>query len=228
MKRVSRLPPMNILLRRMYIVIWYLVLAREMFLHPILCVPGKVMKEYIQTMEQFLESQQSVMQEYLRRKMPEKPTVNRCESKTTTQMPSAEHKEVNKMPFITKITSYTAGEELTAFREFDLAEDLFLMDHTLGREISVIDSRLTGLPIMPLTVSLEILAEAASKLLPDKVLIGMKEVRAYKWIAFEGKRLILKINAKCQSAEEVNVQICESHDSSVLGASIGMRLVEGL
>lgn len=189
---------------------------------------GKVMKEYIQTMEQFLESQQSVMQEYLRRKMPEKPTVNRCESKTTTQMPSAEHKEVNKMPFITKITSYTAGEELTAFREFDLAEDLFLMDHTLGREISVIDSRLTGLPIMPLTVSLEILAEAASKLLPDKVLIGMKEVRAYKWIAFEGKRLILKINAKCQSAEEVNVQICESHDSSVLGASIGMRLVEGV
>ena len=194
MKRVSRLPPMNILLRRMYIIIWYLVLAREMFLHPdSFAFQGKVMKEYIQTMEQFLESQQSVMQEYLRRKMPEKPTVNRCVSKTTTQMPSAEHKEVNKMPFITKITSYTAGEELTAFREFDLAEDLFLMDHTLGREISVIDSRLTGLPIMPLTVSLEILAEAASKLLPDKVLIGMKEVRAYKWIAFEENVLSLKL-----------------------------------
>ena len=42
-----------------------------------------------------------------------------------------------------------------------LDEDIFLLDHTVGKWVSVTDAKLYGLPVMPLTMSMEIMAEAA-------------------------------------------------------------------
>jgi phosphopantetheinyl transferase/malonyl CoA-acyl carrier protein transacylase len=131
------------------------------------------------------------------------------------------------MPFIGTITSHITGKELSALREFDLDEDLFFLDHTLGREISVTDKDLTGLPIMPLTVSLEIMAEAASLLLPDGLFIGMRDIRAYRWVTLENKRLTLRVNAKCQSGKEVRVELREADDAADAGTSLGLPVIEG-
>ena len=38
---------------------------------------------------------------------------------------------------------------------------------------------------MPLAMSIEILAEAASCLLPGRTVIGMRDLRAHRWLAFQ-------------------------------------------
>jgi phosphopantetheinyl transferase/acyl carrier protein len=135
--------------------------------------------------------------------------------------------EANGMPFIGSIISYRPGEELSTLRQFDLEEDIFLLDHTLGREISVTDRELTGLPMMPLTVSMELMAEAAFLLLPNKLCIGMRDIRAYRWITFDEKRLTLRVEARRQSAEEVRVRLWDANDSAPSGTSVGLPVLEG-
>lgn len=91
---------------------------------------------------------------------------------------------------------YVPGEALVAECTLDLAEDRFLHDHTLGREIATQDAGLLALPIVPLTVSMEILAEAAAALRPDLVFVEMRDVRAYRWIMLDRGRLRLRISAE--------------------------------
>ena len=62
---------------------------------------------------------------------------------------------------------------------------------------------------MPLTMSMEILAEGGSCLMPDLTLVGMRDVRAHRWIALERPPVSLQITAVRQSDEAVHVQIRE-------------------
>lgn len=135
--------------------------------------------------------------------------------------------DVNGMPFIGTLTRHIPGQRLIALREFNLDEDIFLWDHTLGRDISVSDKDLTGLPIMPLTVSMEMMAEAASLLEPDKLLIGMRDIRAYRWISFDEKQLTLQVEAKRKSAQEVETKLWYFKDFSETGNKAGFPVVEG-
>lgn len=118
------------------------------------------------------------------------------------------------MPFIRTVVSLLPGEELVALYEINMDEDLFLRDHTLGRKVSMTDSALRGLPVMPLTMSMEMLAEAAAVLSPGQRLLGMRDIRAHRWIALEGERLTLELVARrdpAASGQEVYVQIREAN-----------------
>ncbi|RIK47375.1 MAG: hypothetical protein DCC57_14580 [Chloroflexi bacterium] len=88
------------------------------------------------------------------------------------------------------------GELLEAECTLGLADDLFLHDHTLGRAIAAQDPALLALPIVPLTVSMEILAEAAAYLRPDLRFVEMRGVRAYRWILLEAPPVRLRISAR--------------------------------
>ncbi len=101
-------------------------------------------------------------------------------------------------PFIRAIEKRIPGEELVASAVLDLREDLFLRDHALGRRVSTSDPELTGLPVVPLTMGMEMLAEAALALAPDadRKVIGMRDVRAYRWMMLDGGELSLKIVAR--------------------------------
>ncbi len=128
---------------------------------------------------------------------------------TETKAGFSENEELKKYPFIDRIISFVPGQELTALRCISLDEDLFLLDHTLGGKMSSVDKTLRPLPVMPLTMSMEILAEAASLLVNDKILTGMKNIRAHKWIALEENAVNLKIYA-CRILEtnsEIEVKI---------------------
>ncbi len=112
-------------------------------------------------------------------------------------------------PLIDRIVSFVPNQKLEALSNFDLDEAVFLHHHTIGRKVSATDDNLTALPVMPLTMSMEILAEAASILVPDKVLIGMNDIRAYRWIAFEQPSVSLKIKAfRKPGTNEVKAEIC--------------------
>ncbi|HEY0385474.1 MAG TPA: polyketide synthase dehydratase domain-containing protein, partial [Pyrinomonadaceae bacterium] len=120
------------------------------------------------------------------------------------------------LPFIGSLAAIVPDrQELVTLRELDPDEDLYLRDHTLGGRVSLMDESLTALPIMPLTVSMEMMAEAAAPLFPDKLLVGMKEIRAYRWLMLDKTRTTLKLIArrKTTAAGEAEVQIRQvAHD----------------
>ncbi len=130
-------------------------------------------------------------------------------------------------PLIGEVTRFIAGEELTARREVRWDEDLYLHDHTLGRGMSAIDGDLRPLPVMPLTMSMEMLAEAGSLLMPGRVLVGMRNVQAHRWIKLEGDAVTLEITARRrpESQSEVEVKVFEAQGDGT-GAP-AMPLVEG-
>jgi phosphopantetheinyl transferase len=111
-------------------------------------------------------------------------------------------------PLIDEIVSIVEGRELVARRKISLKEDRHLYDHILGGKTSVKDDGLHALPVMPLTLSMELLAEAGSLLIPNKTLIGMKAIRGYHWITLEEEEVQLKIVARVPpgAPQEAHVQ----------------------
>jgi len=74
---------------------------------------------------------------------------------------------------------------------------------------------------MPLTMSMEILAEAGTLLMPDTFLVGMRDIHAHRWIALEEESLSLEIVARRKPGAgnqvEVKVQEYKEGDSSESG-----------
>ncbi len=136
-----------------------------------------------------------------------------------------------RFPFVQEVDTLTPGEALVAQCEITLDRYPFLRNHTLGRQVSVTDPQLTGLPVMPLTMSMEMLAEAAQLLASDKVLIGMKGVRAYRWIALEDDRLALKVVATRKpslSGYQIHVQIYEADGFAEGQNTDATPIIEGI
>ncbi|MCB9152616.1 MAG: polyketide synthase dehydratase domain-containing protein [Caldilineae bacterium] len=123
---------------------------------------------------------------------------------TPTPAPTADL--LNRMPFLGRgdARTYVPGEELDIVCTLDVAEDLFMRDHTLGREISRLDPELLALPIVPLTVTMEILAETAAVLAPGQVLTGMRNLRAYRWIILQQGAARLHMTAKRRAGADGN------------------------
>jgi len=118
-------------------------------------------------------------------------------SPPVSSSPPAQESSEKKKPFkmMGEVTISQDGRELEANSRFHIEEDIFLHDHTMGREISVTDKGLVALPVVPLTMSIEILAEAGTLLIPDKKLIAIKEVRAHRWLALEEDELSIEVTA---------------------------------
>jgi acyl transferase domain-containing protein/phosphopantetheinyl transferase len=117
--------------------------------------------------------------------------------------------EVPVQPLLGKIISLSPGERLTAVRDLTISEDLILRHHTFGRDVSDVDTELTGLPVVPFTVAMEMMAEAGSVLVPGKRLVGMREVRGYRWLTLDEGSLRVRIVAERKSAAaEVEARVC--------------------
>jgi malonyl CoA-acyl carrier protein transacylase/phosphopantetheinyl transferase len=120
------------------------------------------------------------------------------------------------MPLINTVVSLVVGERLEARSDFDSAEHLFLADHSFGRQVSATDAGLTGLSVVPLTVTMELMAEAASLLVPGQHLLGMREVRGYRWLALDKGRLSVTVVARRQTSAHgsiVEVRITDADGS---------------
>ncbi len=108
-------------------------------------------------------------------------------------------------PLLGEVLSQTK-DTLCTRRRFNLQQDPFLRDHTLGSNPSHYQPNLTPLPVLPLTGSLEILAEAASYLTGGQlVVIEVKEIRGFQWVALDQDELVLEIHAQ-RIASETQLQ----------------------
>jgi acyl transferase domain-containing protein/phosphopantetheinyl transferase len=113
-------------------------------------------------------------------------------------------------PFLNELVSLTPGEELVALCHASVERYPFLRDHTFGREVSLTNPDLIGWTIMPLTMSMEILAEGGAMLMPGRRLVGMRDIRTHRWIALEVPLVSLRVSARRLAADEVLVQIREA------------------
>jgi acyl transferase domain-containing protein/phosphopantetheinyl transferase/acyl carrier protein len=128
------------------------------------------------------------------------------------------------LPLAGKVEFEDIGK-IIAVREFDTARDLFLNDHALGGRVSALDPSLTGLPLIPLTMTVELMAVAAAPLWPGKTLIGMRNIAGRQWLALDHAKLVLRTVAKRVSdgaASEAEVQVCVDGDDTPVAEGIAV------
>jgi acyl transferase domain-containing protein/phosphopantetheinyl transferase len=163
--------------------------------------PSAVMESYVATMDRFLGLQQELMQAFLDNRRAAVPVP------MAPARPAVRSNGLPHYPLLGTVTSLVPGRELTAVRRLDEQEDIFLREHSLGSGVSLTDETLRPISIVPLTVSMEILAEAAAALMPGGTLIGMKEIRAHRWIRVDEEPVTLSIGARLTASNEVEVSI---------------------
>ena len=87
-------------------------------------------------------------------------------------------------PLITEASEHDETR-LRIRRTLDLAAEPYADHHTVGgQRVSRVNPDQHGLPVMPMTFTLETLAEAAAKLVPEMTVVSLREVRLQKWLAF--------------------------------------------
>lgn len=104
-------------------------------------------------------------------------------------------------------------------RRLDLAEDRFAADHTVGgRLVSKVHPHHYGLPIGPMTFTLELMAETATLLSPERVAVQVKDVRLLRWLAYyedapgeiEATAKVLGCNAQDEMEVEVRLAVLDN------------------
>ncbi len=117
------------------------------------------------------------------------------------------------------------GGVLDAAVELSVERCPFLVDHTLGGRVSEADPGLLALPVMPLTMTLELAAEAALAVHPGWVCIGFEQVVASRWITMSADgRTDVRVTARsCERSAEhaaVAVEVTGSAGESHLGVRV--------
>ena len=176
---------------------------------------SEALHSYFETMDGFLETQADVMNAFLASGSGANLTftVSQIEGTESTDVGSHEWRFTDvenspviisgvdngqpgafaEKPLLGKIVTHVPDVKLVARRIVSRDEDLYLDDHTLGHALA--GDRSNALAVMPLTLSLEIMAEAASFLVPGKRVTGLRDVQALRWIAFDDQPQELEISA---------------------------------
>jgi phosphopantetheinyl transferase len=100
------------------------------------------------------------------------------------------------LPFVGTVVACRAGASITVARRLTLDQDLFLADHNVVHAPAV-KPLAECFPVLPMTASLEVMAETAACLAPGYGLIGFEAVTARRWIAVaDGAALALRIEGR--------------------------------
>jgi hypothetical protein len=95
-----------------------------------------------------------------------------------------------------EVVFHDPGRELVARRILDADTDPIAAHHTLGgRRISDTEPYRLGFPVLPFTVMAEMLAQAAALLVPGKIVVELRDVRANRWIPYGESPITLEMHA---------------------------------
>ena len=150
-------------------------------------------------MEQLVETQQKVMAAYL---------VGRAST------PAAGLQ--TRRPFFHDVVESVPGVRAVARHRFSADREIIFHDHALGRDVSTEDPSLLGLTLVPLTVTMEMLAEGGALVEPNKVLAGMRDIRASRWITLEKPGYTIEATARQTAPGEVHVALREAGSANTL------------
>ena len=120
--------------------------------------------------------------------------------------------------FLHRIIEHSS-DTLVAECDVDIETDTFLRDHVLyTTHVSDIDPSRVALPVVPLAVSMEMLAEAACALAPGLMPVRLEDVKTLDWVLVEDGYETLTLRAKTlgtdAAATVVHAQVCR--DDTVL------------
>jgi len=171
------------------------------------------MEAHLRSMERFLETQQQVVSGYLAR---------RGHAAAVTE--AARAAAPAALPFVDRIIE-NDGRSARAVRRLSLNRDRLFADHTLGRDISADDPSLLALSVVPLAVTLEILAEAAGILAPGLACVAMRDVQASQWIVFDEPEIDLELEVETLAEGEVRVRVRRAAAPGVLRSALAEAVV---
>jgi len=176
------------------------------------CNAADVMTAYLDVMEQFLDVQREVMASFLAG----------CPAGYVEQPADAGPSPAVDKPLCLTgdVIRYEPGREVVFRRVMDEREDRYADDHTLGgRGVSRVDPAQNGLPILPMTFSLEAMAQAALLLAPGKVVTSLQNVRLFRWLPFDPDPTTLEVRAAVVAADEATGTVEVKADVRDLGNS---------
>ncbi|MEM9445731.1 MAG: beta-ketoacyl synthase N-terminal-like domain-containing protein [Verrucomicrobiota bacterium] len=161
--------------------------------------------EHFKTMDIFLKSQEAVMLGIF------SPSQGNSspQAKVYTNSLRAKTSSNTKLPFTENIIEIEEGKRLLIQYEFKEEEDLFLADHALGGKVSHYDKALKALLVNPLTMSIEVIAQAAAALFPGKIVTSIKNIEANRWVTAEGGSLKVALTASLNADGLVRVAMTE-------------------
>jgi acyl transferase domain-containing protein/phosphopantetheinyl transferase len=115
-----------------------------------------------------------------------------------------------ELPFAADVLEQTADHARARF-ELDLRTQTFLRDHVLyARTVSDVDGTLTALPVVPLSVSMEMLVEIAALLAEQPYVIALENVRAHNWVAVEDERRTIELRARrTDEPGRIHAAVCD-------------------
>jgi phosphopantetheinyl transferase len=126
------------------------------------------------------------------------------------------HEEARALPFIGEVVSYLPGASIITERRLTLKEDLHLADHHFVHAAGI-KPLAACFPVVPMTVSLEVMAEAAACLAPGYGLIGFESVTAARWIALvDTDEITLRVEAKLEQFDPL-------HDTYRIGVAVFVK-----
>jgi len=167
-----------------------------------------IMDGYLAVMEQFLDTQREVMETFLSGRAAHVAIPQELFAfpdfvpQTNSPPPTINHQPPPEYCFVGEAIQHEPGREIVLRRTLDEREDLYVDDHTLGgRGVSRVDPAQNGLPVLPMTFSLEAMSEAASILAPGKVVIALRNVRLYRWVPYDSEPTTFEIRASVASVD---------------------------
>lgn len=127
-------------------------------------------------------------------------------------------------PLVTRVIEHEPGQRILVECELDSDRLGFLIDHTFfGRELSVRDPSLRGLPIMALAMSEELIAEAALLLHPGLVVRALAEVKTAGWLVFDPPERTIRVEVVCEGERKARGRVLGGD-----GAASAPTIVEAL
>lgn len=165
-------------------------------------LPGDVMLTYLSTMQEFqqslLNTQENLMLAYMQASQ-EEDFMRQYES---ISLPGS-------FAFIPSPALQSSNDAFVLQVQLDTNEHKFLLDHAIGGNVCSTEHS-SRVHLLPLMVALEIMAEGASLIYPEQVVIRLRDIRAYKRIRCEQETLTLNLELRSSKENTVEARICTS------------------
>ncbi|MDF1753375.1 MAG: polyketide synthase dehydratase domain-containing protein [Verrucomicrobiales bacterium] len=158
-----------------------------------------ILTSHFEVMEEFLNLQHAVMNQYLSGTQPGP------EPETFEEAP-------RPYPMVDEIVELVGGHRIVTRRTMLLEEDLFSDQHTVGgRDLSQVNPEQHGLPLVPMTFSIEMLAESAKILFPELVVTAMSRIKLYKWLDYSetgiaNAQVVAELNAEKSTPDRLHLE----------------------
>jgi acyl transferase domain-containing protein/4'-phosphopantetheinyl transferase EntD len=126
--------------------------------------------------------------------------------------------EPEQLPFLKRCQVFPNAESSELFLTLNLATDLYLLDHAIGGVVSAVEN--TRVHLVPLMVSLEIMAEAAMAHHNrdnhgSSVIVRLEQVKAFRRLVVDQNELSLKMTVTDRDGK-IHVEMAEADNPTVL------------